>query len=82
MARTNGIREEGGGGGDKSDGRPSPVVPLVHQQIMLLMRADCLSGAAKQALEAGDEVTAALMIAGAIEAFQEARELAERARAQ
>ncbi len=49
---------------------------------MLLLRVDCLSGAATKALEAGDHVTAARMAAEMKAATKEAREIAERMQAQ
>lgn len=57
-------------------------MPAWQQQITLLLRAECLAGAAQTALEGGDTATAARMMAEAIEAFRGARELAEKARNQ
>lgn len=49
---------------------------------MLLLKAERLSGAATQAIHAGDTATAARMSAEAQAAIREAIEFAERARAQ
>jgi hypothetical protein len=49
---------------------------------MLVLRAERLLGAMKQALEGGDAATGARMYAEAMDAIREARELAEREMAQ
>lgn len=72
-------RGAGNSGGNAGNG-DSPVVPPWQQQVILLMRVECLFGAAQKAIEGGDEATAARMTAEAIETIGEARRLAERAR--
>lgn len=57
-------------------------MPTQYRQITLLLRADCLFGAAETAFLGGDSTTAVLMMAQAKEALREARELAEKARNQ
>lgn len=52
------------------------------KQVTLLLRGHCLADAAQKALEGGDLVTGLRMMAEAMEAFEEARELAEKARNQ
>ncbi len=69
------------GGSDTGYSIP-PLVPPWQQQVMLLLRVECLFGAAQKALQAGDEATAARMTAEALETIREARELAETARNQ
>ncbi len=59
-----------------------PLVPPWQQQVMLLLRVECLFGAAQKALEGGDEATASRMTAEAIDTIREARTLAETARNQ
>lgn len=57
-------------------------MPLRDQMIMLLLRADCLSGAVTTALEAGDYATAARMAVEMKSAIEEAKKIAERMQAQ
>lgn len=57
-------------------------MPPQDRLIILLLRAECLSVAATKALQAGNRATAARMRAEMEAAIKEAREIAERMRAQ
>ena len=57
-------------------------MPPRDKMIMLLLRADCLSGAAAEAIAAGDMATAARMTMEMQTAIKSAREIAERMAAQ
>lgn len=68
--------------GDRAGGGNSPpLMPPAHEIILLLLKAERLSSAATQAIEAGDSATAALMTAEMMAALKEARQIAERMRA-
>jgi hypothetical protein len=49
---------------------------------MLMMKVECYTSAAEKAIKAGDSATAARATADIKAAIQQAKELAERARAQ
>lgn len=65
-------------GSATSDGDASPVVPLWQQLTMLLLRVECLAGAAAVSLKSSDSANAARMTAELRDVIQQAKEIAER----
>lgn len=72
----------GNTGSREGSGDPPPLIPLWQEMAILTLKAERLMSAALQAIEAGDQATAARMVAEAHAASKEAIAFAERARAQ